>query len=69
MTATIEWKDARVEVPDDSETVICGFEDGVTEHGFWDSESEQWRSLEGHVYPNSDVEFWARCLEVPTRNP
>lgn len=63
----IVWNDAREVTPDDCTTVIVAFADGDTEHGFFDTETADWRSLEGATF-NAPVEFWAECPEVPTRN-
>ncbi len=65
-TTELTWNDARETTPDDGETVIVAFADGDTEHGYFDTETDEWRSMEAAAY-SAPVEFWAQCPETPTR--
>lgn len=69
-----DWHDARKEKPDTDTTVILGFGDGETAHGYWCSETEFWRtmdSLTAAVWRTTDaltaagVRYWMHCPEVP----
>lgn len=66
MKREIEWHDAATDLPDTDTTVLCGFEDGECEPGYYDSASECWRSASAGRF-TEDVEFWAHLPEVPNR--
>lgn len=56
----ITWKAARVEMPDDGETVLiynAADEDEPVWLGWWDGATETWLTAEG--YPLSMVTWWA----------
>lgn len=65
-TSELVWHDASETTPDDGTTVIVGFDDGGTEHGYFDTETAEWRSMETAAFTDP-VQFWADCPEVPTR--
>lgn len=61
--ASFAWHDASKEKPDTDTTVILGFADGETAHGYWCSETEFWRTTD--ALTAAGVRYWMQCPEVP----
>ncbi|MDR3405155.1 MAG: hypothetical protein P4L99_21855 [Chthoniobacter sp.] len=65
MKVEIEWHNAEETKPDMDTTVLVGFEEGDCEIGYFDSESDAWRSAGDAMRFNQPVVAWADLPPVP----
>lgn len=64
--STVTWFDATLLKPDTDITVLCGFADGTVETGYFDSETDCWRSAADAMRFNEKLVCWADLPEVPS---